>query len=316
MIAARSVRAGEVELAELPDPVCGPGEVVLGLLACGVCGSDVSDEWVAGKLPAVLGHELVGVVLESREPGVTTGDRVVVHHHAPCGTCELCVRGRETLCPAFRASGLDPGGFAERIRVPATLTRELIVTGLDTERATFTEPLACVLRAFDRAALTPDDSLLVIGCGTSGLLAVAAARARGVSVSARDLDPQRQALAEELGADPGASGPAEVVLLCAPGPQALDTALAATAPAGRLVVYATPKDGALRLDAARQYLQEITVVSSYSAGPADMQAAHALLLQGAVDPAALVTHRFALAQTGAALEAARTGQAVKALVVA
>ncbi len=306
---------------ELDEPVAGPGEVVVRVLACGVCGSDVSD-WAARKLPAVLGHELCGeVVAAGAEVDlVRAGDRVVVHHHAPCGECARCAAGRETLCEGFRTTALDPGGFAELIRVPAELVGELLPTDLDPEVATFVEPLACVLRALDRGGLGAGDRLLVVGCGTGGLLAIAAARARGVQeVIATDLRQDRLAHAVRLGARPLAGGEAEaadVALVCAPGDGAVATAFDALAAGGRLVLYATPKTGAaLVLDAGAQYVREIEVRASYSAGPGDMRAAHALLRSGAVDPRSLVTHRVGLADTARALELARSGEALKALVV-
>ena len=150
------------------DLTAGPGEVICRVLACGVCGSDVSTSWVARKVPAVLGHEITGVVdqVGAGVAGVVVGDRVVIHHHAPCGECRRCRRGHETLCERFRTTALDPGGFAERVRVPADLVDELLLLdGLDAERGTFVEPLACVLRAFQRAGLTAGDSLLVVGAG-------------------------------------------------------------------------------------------------------------------------------------------------------
>ena len=180
---ARSTSTHEVALEELADPVPGPGEVVCRVLACGVCGSDVSDGYVAKKLPVVLGHEVVGEVLATGDgvTAVAVGDRVIVHHHAPCGTCRTCRRGHETLCDQYRATRLDPGGFAEQVRVEAALVPELLALGdLDPLAGTFVEPLGCVLRALDRAGLAAGDELLVVGAGSNGLLAIAAARARGV----------------------------------------------------------------------------------------------------------------------------------------
>ena len=321
MIAARSTTPRDVELVELDDPAPGDGEVVVRMLACGVCGSDVSEAWVARKVPVVLGHELVGEV-EAVGAGVrhvAPGDRVVVHHHAPCGACERCRSGHETLCERFRSTALDPGGFAERVRVSRELAGELLPTTLDPERATFVEPLACVLRALDRARVTEDDRLLVVGCGTGGLLAIAAARARGVEdVLAAEPRPERLAHAQAMGArttSPGQVVRADVALVCAPGSGAIDDAFAELAPGGRLLLYATPGTAPLQLDAASLYDREVEVLASYSAGPADMRAALTLLESGAVDPTPLVTHRVSLAETARALELARTGEALKALVV-
>jgi L-iditol 2-dehydrogenase len=320
MKVARSVGLREVRVEEADEPEAGAGEVVCRVLACGVCGSDVADAWVQPKLPVVLGHELTGVVeaVGAGVTSVTAGDRVVIHHHAPCGECRRCRRGHETLCERFRETALDPGGFAERVRVPADLAAELLVlNGVDAERGTFIEPLACVLRAFDRCRLRAGDSLLVVGAGTSGLLAIAAAHARGVeAVWVREPRPERLARALELGAERHGNELVDIALCCTAAPAALADAFAAVAPGGVLGVYAPPAPGrALELDGLSLYRREVDVVASYSAGPADMRAAHALIAAGRVDPGPLVTHRLGLEQTGRALELARSGEAIKALVM-
>jgi L-iditol 2-dehydrogenase len=317
---ARSVGVREVVVAEVPDPVAGPGEVVCRVLACGVCGSDISDAWVEPKLPVVLGHELTGEVVDvgAGVTGVRAGDRVVIHHHAPCGECRRCQRGHETLCESFRITNLDPGGFAELVRIPAELVGELLLLhGLDPERGTFVEPLGCVLRAFDRCGLRAGDSLLVIGAGTSGLLAVAAAHARGVeAVWSREPRRDRLERALALGAERHGNELVDVVLMATGAPAALADGFAAVAPGGVLCLYAPPGPGrTLDLDGLSLYRREVDVVASYSAGPADMLAAFELLATGAVDPLPFVTHRLPLEETGRALELVRSGEAVKAMVL-
>lgn len=321
MRVARSLSAREVTLEEAPDPSPGPGEAVCRLLACGVCKSDVTDWYVKRKVPAVLGHELAGeiVAVGSGAAGVTIGDRVAVHHHAPCGECRRCRRGHETLCDRFRASGLDPGGFAELVRIPADLMGELLLLdGLDPVAATFVEPLACVLRSQERAGLRPGDSLLVVGAGANGLLQIAAARAGAVeAVWVREPRPERLALAEDWGAERHGNERVDVAIVCTPLPAAIADAAAALAPGGRLCLYAPPDPGApLAVEGARLFLGELTVTASYSAGPGDMRAALALLRSGRVDPLPLVSHRVGLAETGRALDLARRGEALKAVVVA
>jgi L-iditol 2-dehydrogenase len=317
---ARSVTTREVRIEEDPDPEAGAGEVVCRVLACGVCGSDVLDAWVARKVPAVLGHELAGEVLAVGEgvDAVAPGDRVVVHHHAPCGECRRCRRGHETLCERFRSTRLHPGGFAERVRVPADLVDELLVLdGLDPERATFVEPLACVLRAFDRCGLRPGDSLLVVGTGTSGLLAVAAAHAKAVeAVWVREPRPERLERALALGAERHGNELVDVAMVCTTKPAAIAAGFQAVAPGGALCLYAPPDPGEpLGLDGHALYVNEVDVCASYSAGPGDMRGALALIASGRVDPASFVTHRLGLEDTGRALDLARRGEAVKALVL-
>ena len=319
MRVARSVSTHDVLIEEADDPAVGEGDVLCRVLACGVCGSDVLDSWVARKVPAVLGHELCAEVEEvgAGVRGVAAGDRVVVHHHAPCGECRRCRRGHETLCEQFRATRLYPGGFAERVRVPADLVGELLPVGIDTERATFVEPLACVLRAFDRCGLRAGDSLLVVGTGTSGLLAVAAAHARAVeAVWVREPRPERLERALALGAERHGNELVDVAIVCTTKPAALADGFAAVAPGGALCLYAPPDPGqALGLDGHALYVGEVDVCASYSAGPGDMRAALELIATGRVDPAPLITHRLPLERTGEALELARTGGAVKALVL-
>ena len=321
MRVARSVGVREVRIEDDPDPRAGEGEVVARVLACGVCGSDVLDSWVARKVPAVLGHELCAEVEEvgAGVRGVAPGDRIVVHHHAPCGECRRCRRGHETLCEQFRATRLYPGGFAERVRVPADLVGELLPVAdeLDAERATFVEPLACVLRAFDRCGLDAGDSLLVVGTGTSGLLAVAAAHARAVDVVwVREPRPERLERALALGAERHGNELVDVAIVCTTKPAAIADGFAAVAPGGTLCLYAPPDPGqALDLDGHALYVGEVDVCASYSAGPRDMRAALTLIATGRVDPAPLITHRLPLERTGEALELARTGGTVKALVL-
>jgi L-iditol 2-dehydrogenase len=319
MRVARSLSTREVIVEELPDPVAGPGEVVCRVLACGVCGSDVSETYVSRKLPAVLGHEVVGEVLEVGANVTTTavGERVVIHHHVPCGACRTCRRGHETLCEQFRSTALDPGGFAERVRLSAPLVSELLHLGtLDPVAGTFVEPLGCVLRAFDRARLKPGDELLVVGAGANGLLAVAAAKARGIdAIWVREPQPGRMAIAEGLGARPHAGETVDIAFVTSASAAAIGDAGASLGIGGTLCLYATTGPGTpLGLDSEQIFLRALTVCSSWSAGPADMRAARRLIAAGEVDVLALVTHRLALAQTGEALDLQRRGEAIKAIV--
>src|SRR5581483_10733540 len=109
MKVARSVTLEEVRIEEVEDPAPADGEVVCDVLACGVCASDVIDWYVQPKLPAVLGHEPAGVIsaLGAGVRTVALGDRVAIHHHAPCGECRRCRRGHETLCERFRSTRLE-----------------------------------------------------------------------------------------------------------------------------------------------------------------------------------------------------------------
>jgi L-iditol 2-dehydrogenase len=317
---ARTVAPGETRVETVPDPECGPGEVVCRVLACATCGSDVQGFYVARKLPAVLGHEPAGEVVEvgAGVDRVRVGDRVAIHHHAPCGSCERCARGHETLCAGFRSTALDPGGFAEYVRIEAALVDELLpLDGLDPVAATCTEPLACALRAQDRAGLRRGRSLLVVGAGASGLLHVAAALARGIDdVRVAEPDDARRALAVAWGAAEDDGSPADVAIVCTSAPAAIAAAAAALEVGGTLCLYAPTAPGELVPVAGWDvFSRELTVTSSWSAGPRDMRAALALLHEGAVPWEELITARFDLEGTGDALAAQRSGAALKAVVL-
>lgn len=321
MRVARSFGADDVRIEELDDPQPGPGEVVCEVLACGVCASDVTDWYVAPKLPAVLGHEPTGIVSTVGDgvENVAVGDRVAIHHHTPCGECRRCRRGHETMCERFRATRLDPGGFAERVRLMPELVAELLVlpAGLDAVEATLVEPLACVLRAQDRSGLRAGDSLLVVGAGVNGLLSIAAAHARGVeAVWVREPRPDRLARALEAGAERHGNELVDVAIVCTPKPDAIAAAAEAVAPGGTLCLYAPPApDAPPRLDGTTLFLRELTITASYSAGPSDMRTSLELIAGGVVDPKPLISHRLPLEQTATALNLQRLGEALKVVVI-
>lgn len=320
MRVARSLSPREVAIEEMDDPRPGEGDVVCRMVACGVCKSDVTDWYVERKVPTVLGHELVGEVeaVGAGVTGVGPGAIVAVHHHTPCGECRRCRRGHETLCERFRSTGLDPGGFAERVRVPAELVSELMpLDGLDPVAATWIEPLACVLRSQDRAGLRAGDALLVVGAGANGLLQIATAHARSVDVVwVREPRRERLALAEALGAEEHGNELVDVAMVCTAAPAAIAAAADALAPGGVLCLYAPPDPGApLPVDGAQIFLRELEIRASYSAGHGDMRAALDLLRRGRIDPLPFTTHRLPLEEAGRALELTRSGEALKVVLV-
>ncbi len=155
MKAVRVDSSGSVSVVELPVPRIGPGEALMRTRVSGICGSDLLDWYVRRKAGSVLGHEVSGEIVEVGN-GVfafSPGDRVVPHHHAPCLACPACRAGRFVHCAAWKASRLDPGGMAEVVRIPSgNLGNDTlkIPPGLSDEEASWTEPLATVVKAFRR----------------------------------------------------------------------------------------------------------------------------------------------------------------------
>ena len=248
--------AGLPELTDVAEPD-GAGLLVR-VRACGLCGSDVEK---LGRAPAgtVLGHEIAGEL--------ENGDRVTVVSHVPCGTCERCLAGHQSTCGEFRASRIAPGGFAERLRASHCVP---VPDELDELATVYVEPLACVLRAVEQV---PRGNVLVVGCGSVGLLFVQVLVRRGDEVAVLDPRPDRLARALEIGATE-LSDPASAAVLTAPA--GLNDALARLEPGGTLVVFAAAPDPVpTALDAI--YRKELSVVGSRSATPAYFRDAIRLL---------------------------------------
>lgn len=339
MRVARLYRWGDVRVEQAAVPSIGAGEALVRIDACGVCGSDALTWYVERKAPVVLGHEPAGTIVAVGDgvTGVRPGDRVFVHHHAPCAACEECRRGLWSNCATWKATGLDPGGFAEYARILApNLERDTLVlpATLDFDAATFIEPLACCIRAVRRqGGVTPGDAVLVIGLGAMGLLMVQLARSRGAAlVMGSDFLPERRAAAARLGAeitlDPGDLGVAravrnatsgrgaDVVLVCPGAAAAVSDGLAASAPGGRVVCFTPlPPDRPLTVDQSTLYFREVALLQSYSCGPDETREALKILREGTVRVQELVTHRAGLEGVAEALERARgKGDGLKTIV--
>ena len=311
----------DLRLEEMPVPAIGPGELLVRVEASGICGSDVMEWYRAGKVPLVLGHEIAGEVVEVGE-GVKNfrqGDRVAVTHHVPCMSCHYCETGHETVCDTLRTTSFDPGGFSEYVRVPAINVRRgtfHLPDSVSYEEGSFVEPVACVLRGQRQAGLRPACSVLVVGSGISGLLHVMVARALGAGrVVATDVVDFRLAAARRLGAEAvidaredvparfrelnGGRG-ADLVIVCAGAPQAVEQALAAVGRAGTVLFFATTKpEVSIPLAVNRFFWRnEVTLTSSYAGGPADCKMALELIRAGRLPVADTITHRLPLADAG------------------
>jgi 2-desacetyl-2-hydroxyethyl bacteriochlorophyllide A dehydrogenase len=200
----------KIGIAETPDPIPGPGEVLIRPIYAGICGSDVSlflGHRAVASFPHVLGHEIVGRV-EALGPGVTklgVGDRVVVEPNYVCGCCEFCLSGRGNICPNKKSSGVNiQGFFAELFVAPAQFTWPVGEEISDIDAVTI-EPLVVAATALKRSGAGLGDTVAVIGCGAIGLLLAQAAKAAGVRVLAHEKSGRKLAMANGFGAITAAS---------------------------------------------------------------------------------------------------------------
>jgi L-iditol 2-dehydrogenase len=309
-------------------PELGPGDIRVQVTLCGVCSSDAMDWYVNTKVPVVLGHEPVGIVHEvtPEVEELEVGDRVFFHHHVPCMECRACQRGMYTSCRRFRQTALDPGGFAEFVRVPAEIVRLDVLKlpdDLSDEAAAFIEPVACSLRAFGKLDVKPGSSTWVIGAGPMGLINVRLARHFGAEpIIVTDPVPVRREIAMKAGADLAldpasdefdeemadatAGWGAEKVIVGPGSTKAIEDGLAHTAPGATVMVFTpTPPDDAVAYRPFDLYFKEVTITHSYSAGPIETREALDLLTSRAIEVSDLVTHRFGLDGVGEALKLAK-----------
>jgi L-iditol 2-dehydrogenase len=319
---------GDIRIEEREARAPGPGEVLVEMRACGVCGSDLMDWYQGPRAPIVLGHEPVGVVVETGPPLDSPlpepGTRVFVHHHVPCGDCEYCRRGYETICDVFKATRIEPGGFSELIIVPArnaAVDLLAVPDHVSDAAATAIEPLACGVRALRRARVGAESRLLVVGGGQMGLLVALAARAAGAAVTVAEPLGERRALAEQFGlvattpTDPLPQARPTAVLLCTGAAEAWQRALEAVDRGGVIQLFAPAGPGERRDFEVRDlFFRELEIQASYSAGPRDTREALALIADGAVAAERLITHRFPLAATAEALAVARRREGMKVIV--
>ncbi len=325
--------AGALAAEEWPCPEIGAGELLLRLRGCGLCGSDIAK--IAAPLathPLVVGHEVVGdVVAAGTSAPFAVGERVVAAHHVPCGHCHYCRRGSTSMCRVFKASNLDPGGFAEFVRVPAVNARHAtfrLPPHVSDETASFVEPLACCVRAVKRARVEPGDTVVVVGLGSIGCLFVQLLKRAGAFVAGADLLPARAALAIALGADAAgntenaaaaarqasADRGADHVFITGGGGAVLPWAAGTARDGASIHLFAGGGGDTLPLALQTLYARELTVTATYSSSPAELREAFDLIVEDRVRTAELVSHRVPLARLAEGVALVQRHQALKVYV--
>lgn len=344
MLAVRFCQPGDVRVEEVPDPEPGPGDLVIRVRNCSLCGADrKTARYGHHRLspPRVLGHEIAGEVISTgaEVTGWAAGDRVQVIAAIPCGACRECQAGHATVCTGRENMGYQyDGGFAEFMLVPAKVIAvggvNRIPDGTGFAQASLAEPLACVLNAQELCGVSSGDDVLIIGDGPAGCLHARLARARGaarvivagrrpahlarvaeliapdaaICASGGDLAGQVAAVTNGRGAD--------VVIAAAGSAAAQEQALACAAPRGRVSLYGglPPGTPPPAFDTNQVHYRELTVSGTSGASPAQTTRALDLIASGAVPVADLITHRFPLARFASALAAMAGGEAIKVTV--
>ena len=289
------VKENKIIVSEIDDiKLDGRKGAIVMTLGCGLCGSDIVK--FRHKIVhdgAVLGHEIVAEILEiNSDTKFKKGDRIVTSHHIPCGECNFCKHGNVSMCEHFKKTNIFPGGFSEKVFVSEEHLKNvayLVPENMTDEEISFYEPLGCCTRAIKRCALQKDDTALIVGLGSIGLLMGEGLKAMGYKVYGCDLIPERIELAKKMGIEPfDFSFEVDGVFMTSGADKAIDTALKAVRAGGKILVFSsTPLSNGYPNNEI--YYKELTVLGSYSPSPADLKDSFDLLASGKVNVKGLTT---------------------------
>jgi L-iditol 2-dehydrogenase len=324
----------DVRVETVPVPEIGAGEVLVKIHTCGICGTDLKKIHTGSHdAPRIFGHEMSGTIAKvgAGVTGFSVGDRVMAYHHIPCGECYYCRKQTFAQCEVYKkvgcTAGFAPsgGGFAEYIRVMDWIVRRGLVKIPDDipfEQAAFIEPVNTCYKAIQLLNLQRDETVLVIGQGSIGILLAALARRTGATVLTSDLYPERHAVAAKFGlshpldaksdivaaAKSATNGRgADVALVAVGGNALIKLAMDAVRPGGRVMLFASTQHGEAPFDPAAVCMDEKTLMGSYSASVAIQDDVTRMVFEGyrnGFDLTQLISHRFSLEDAVAAIELA------------
>ena len=335
----------DVRTETVPVPEIGAGEVLVRIDTCGICGTDLKKIHTGShSAPRVFGHEMAGTIAAIGEgvKGFTVGDRVMAFHHIPCGECFYCRKKTFAQCERYKKVGTTAGvgepaggGFAEYIRVMDWIVGDGVTTAglvkvpddIPFEQAAFIEPVNTCFKAVLLLELEPDDTVLVIGQGSIGIILAALAAQTGATVLTSDMYPERHAVAAQFGLkhpldargdvvqackDVTDGRGADVALAAVGSDKLIAQAMAAIRPGGRVMLFASTQHGEAPFDPAAVCMDEKTLMGSYSASVAIQQEGIDLVFDGyrtgKLDFTKLISHRFSLEEAAEAVRLASNPQ--------
>lgn len=342
MKVAKLYKFNDIKIEDIPIPEINERQALVRVKACGICSGDVMPWYIEKKAPLVLGHEISGEIIKignsiKSEIQLKEGDRVFVHHHAPCMECFYCKRGDYVQCNTWRESKIYPGGIAEYILLPEVILKNdtlKIPDHVTFEEAAMVEPVACVVKSLKRANIKKDDTVLIAGLGIMGQIHVMLAKEFGAkSVIAVDMVDYRLKKALEAGADfvvnfkhenaiekvkEITDGLMAQSVIVGPGDvNVIEYYLKTVSKGGTLLIFTpTPPEQKISLSVNDIYFNDITITTSYSCGPDDTRKALSLLSDGKIDINLLITHRFRIEETKKAYEiTAKATDSLKCMII-
>lgn len=326
MKASVCYKQNDLRTEDLPIPEISDNEILIKMLACGLCGTDIQK--IRGDTvnkPTVLGHEVVGEIVKKGKnvSKFEIGDRVITAIHVPCFTCHYCNKGHYTICEQFRTNNIDPGGFAEFIRIPELHLNHLthkVSNNVTDEEATLIEPIACCLHGLKQADIRPNDSVLIMGAGTIGILHAQLAKIKGANkVIVSDMSKFKLQKALNVGCDYAINikekniidevnkitdGQGVDVIVIAAGVSSLVAdAVNMVRRAGKIIVFSGfDKNKLVTLDVSRFFKDEISIIGTYSVTPYEFPEALDLLEKRKLNTKEMITHVYPLNKLSEAID--------------
>jgi len=333
----------DVRVETVPVPQIGRGELLVRVHTCGICGTDLKKIATGSQSPPrIFGHETSGVVaaLGAGVSNFSPGDRVVVFHHIPCGSCFYCQHKTFAQCETYKkvgcTAGFEPagGGFAEYVRVMDWIVRHGTVRIPDQvsfEQASFVEPVNTCMKGIENLRLAPGETVLTIGQGPIGIILSILAKRTGVRVITSDLYAQRLTISKSFGLENGIDASrtdvvsaareqtdgrgADAAIVAVGGNALIRTAMDAVRPGGRVLLFAQTARGEATIDPAAVCVDEKTLLGSYSASIDLQEESTRFVMNREMDLEQLISHRFPLSRSIEALYLAAHPQADSMKVV-
>jgi L-iditol 2-dehydrogenase len=320
----------QIELRDLTDLFPERGDVLIRVRSVGVCGTDLSI--FSGKIPVayprVLGHEIVGEVMDPGPSNLTIGARVIVDPGLACGACVQCREGRTNICTRGGLMGRDVDGGLQEMLVASSSHLHALPDAVDDKAASLLQVLATCVHAQRLVSIFPGDRVVILGLGVTGLLHLQLAKLRGAgAVVGVTRSAEKLELAGRLGADvlvpadgretdavATATGGADVVIESAGTAATLARAIEMARVGGRILSYGTLTDTAGELPFYDIYYKELAIIGARSARAEDFPASIDTVAAGHVVLEPLLAQRFTLEAAGEAIRAGSAPGALKVVV--
>lgn len=330
----------KISIDESEKPSLGPGEILVQMHACGICGSDVEKVFGQyGKSSMKLGHEPAGIIINigANVSGFQKGDRVFTHHHVPCYSCHFCKHGNETICKKYSETNLSPCGLSEEYVVPEWNVSHggvlKIPDSMTFEEAAMIEPLACCVRAWKKYSFQEGDTSAIFGVGPTGMMHVMISQANKFSkVFCLDVNDFRLDFAKKFNVsavinstnenrvqkilDQTDGRGVDVAIVATSSLKALADAIEMVRNGGVIMMFGVPSKGAtIDLDMSKIYSKEITLLTSYAASDNDTKEALRLIESGEINVKQLVTHTYPITDSQKAFDHAKSGESAMKIII-